>query len=236
MRTLILIGLAGVAAAGAVVSSQDDRRAEPPAIRVVTPHDDAAGDPGFQAFRARALKAAETCSRESLRDILSRVPGTGTMGDPASGAFWHYWTVEDEDGLKGLCRVLSRALQLGAVRWGDDIYCMPYVSCAGGTVHELPFGQYLTGVTDRVEIRSAPSANAELLAAAPYPPLIDCRIWPDSCGPRTTDRPPAGWLRVRLDAHVGYVSVSQIRDQHEPYLQIRRQAGGWRITRVASAD
>ena len=118
-------------------------------------------------------------------------------------------------------------MALGAVSYGDGVYCVPDVSCSGGVPQEFPVGVYLIGIVERVEIRSRPSAMASRIGQARYPVLVNCHSGSEPCG-RLRGDPPDGWWLARLDATVGYVSDAQVRDQIEPRLIIRRLPVGWR--------
>jgi hypothetical protein len=206
-----------------------------PPMRTFEPRDDAANDAGFTRFRQDVRRAAEVCTEASLRRILAPTAPGNHVTMPPSRAFWHYWKVEDGSGLPGLCRILDRAMALGAVREEDGVYCAPYVSCHGAMPRELPMGEYLIGVVERVEIRSRPSAMATVLAQARYPVLVNCRSGHEPCG-RWGGVLPDGWRHVRLDATVGYVTDAQLDDQIEPSLTIRRLRVGWRVTAFAFYD
>ncbi|MEO5822501.1 MAG: hypothetical protein ABIT71_18485 [Vicinamibacteraceae bacterium] len=211
------------------------RSVAPPPILTVAPRDDAASEPGFEQFRHNVAQAVQTCTPESLRSVLAPSAAANDITMPPSAAFWHYWTVEDEGGLRALCRNLGRAFALGAVRYGEGAFCLPYVGCAGGTPNSLPFGAYFVGVSERVRLRSRPSADADVMVEGSYPVLIDCDTPESPCGNDTGDA-VQGWQRVRLNATVGYVSRDELRDQEEPSVIARRLPVGWRISLIQFAD
>jgi hypothetical protein len=227
---LAALAVAGAWLAAPAVASQSSS----PPVRTIEPVDHAAGEPGFARFRADVRAAAAVCTEASLRSILA--PSTTGSGAhfPPSRAFWRYWKIDDMDGLPGLCRIFERAMALGAVTYGDGVYCAPYLSC-GAVPRDFPVGVHPVGVVERVEIRSRPSAMASMLAHARYPVLANCRSPEESCG-RSLDEPPEGWWLVRLDATVGYVTDAQVRDQIEPRLIVRRLPVGWRITALEFYD
>ena len=211
------------------------RSALPPPIQSVAPRDDAANEPSFGQFRQEVARAVQACTPKSLRTVLAPSASADHITVPPSAAFWRYWTVEDQGGLNALCRTLSRAVALGAVRFGESAYCLPYVACAGGTPNSLPFGEYLIGVSARVQLRSKPSADADVIAEARYPVLVDCDTLESPCGPENADNID-GWQRVRLGARVGYVSRDQLRDQEETSVIVRHLPVGWRIELLQFAD
>lgn len=85
-------------------------------------------------------------------------------------------------------------------------------NCPSDQPNSLPFGEYLIGVSERVQLRSQPSADADVITEARYPVLVDCGTPASPCGPETAGD-INGWQRVRLDALVGYVSRDQLGDQ-----------------------
>ena len=180
------------------------RSAGPPPIQTVEPRDDAAREPGFEQFRQDVARAVHTCTTASLRTVLAPSAVADHITTPPSPAFWRYWTVDDEGGLAALCRTVSRAVALGAVRYGEGSFCLPYVACAGGAPDVLPFGAYIIGVSERVQLRSKPSAEADVVSEARYPVLVDCDTPEAPCGTAAAD--VQGWQRVRLGSIVGYVS------------------------------
>jgi hypothetical protein len=234
-RDVLVVVIALALAVTAIASAAQSSASIPP-IATVVPKDDAAGEPGFGQFRRDVDAAAAICTEASLREVLAPSAETDHLTMPPSPAFWRYWTVEDEGGLPALCRTLRRAVALGAVRYGELLYCAPYLACAGGTPRALPFGEFLVGVSPRVLVRSRPTTAADVIAAARFPVLVDCGEPPWPCGGGADDSPPEGWKRVRLGKRVGYVSSDQVRDQDEPSVIIRRLPVGWRIEAVNFSD
>jgi hypothetical protein len=208
----------------------------PPPIVALEPKDDGAGDASFVEFRRQVRHASRVCSEASLRQVLgSDGSAESRTADPARADFWRVWD-QAPGGLRALCRALDRAIALGAVRERPGRYCVPYVTCEGGTPDVLPFGRYLIGVSPTVRIRTDPDPSAATLVEAAYPVLIDCSLWRDACHRHRATEPPDGWAGVRLGAVVGFVSLDEIRSQHEAFLRIRRLRAGWRITEVSAAD
>jgi hypothetical protein len=225
---LVVAQLALVAAA-----RQGDAR---PPIAALEPKDDGAADPGFVEFRRRVRQTSRVCTEEALRQVLgSDGSAESATADPGKAEFWRVWG-QAPGGLRALCRAIDRAIALGAVREGSGRYCVPYVTCEGGTPDLLPFGRYLMGVSRTVRIRTDPDPSAATLVEAAYPVLIDCSLWRDACHRHRATEPPDGWAGVRLGEVVGFVSSDEIRSQHEAFLRIRRLRVGWRITEVSAAD
>ncbi|WP_163578027.1 peptidoglycan-binding protein [Halomonas faecis] len=191
------------------------------------PMDEAWRDPTFAAFRDRLRRVVLTRDSESLiamtePDIMLGFGGSGGHDDMRE------WLEHPESG-EDVWRQLETILPLGAVRWGPDVYCLPYTGCLPTRLlagHD-PFTTVIVTATDAI-MRSAPDGDATIVRPLDHDILT---LIGDSSAHSKSYYP------VRdSEGNEGFVSGQAIAFVIGPRMEIHRSESGWRIQSLVSGD
>lgn len=191
--------------------------------RRLHPVDEASFDPSFKKFIGRLRQAINNTNVNALTNMASDdiMLGLGGSGGRKTLREWL------QDGL--LWQELTKATDLGAVRFGPDTYCLPYPTCAARSdLLELDSIFMLAITRKSAELLSRPSDNALNRQALDYD-LVE--VIPD------TTPEASNFHQVRLNNGIkGYVKATDGYWMVGYTMQVARTTDGWKIQAFFAGD
>lgn len=190
------------------------------------PRDESAQDPSFAAFREELLAAVRTRNLDRVAAMASEEVQLSFGDDSGRVSFRNEWLVEDVD--PDYLQNLETLLSLGAVRIGEDSFCMPYTFCAKVDAPFDPF-ETLIVTAPKAKLRLQPEDDAPTVADLSYDVLRQLEPIGESA--------LRGWERVaRADGLIGYVRGDAVRHLLDYRMIVARENAGWRIDAIVAGD
>src|SRR5690606_33250276 len=190
------------------------------------PHDDTDLDTGFASFAAHLRHAVRQRDDEALISMTEPqvMLGFGGSGGHATLRLW----LQHPETANVYWRGLEQMLQLGSVRMGADVFCLPYTSCLD---HKLvandPYAVLIVTGPD-TPLLERPTTDARALRT-----LDDDVVQRAELSGMEDDR----FQRVQVhDGEIGYIDRTALRSPLDLRMEVVRGESGWRIRSVVGGD
>lgn len=215
-RRLLIIVLAFEAAAFAALGAA-------PAIRRLTPVDEAGKRPDFLAFRAGLQQTVIKRDVEGLLRAVHPQIKNDFGGDDGIAAFKRVWRLDESNS--DVWTVLDAILSLGGTFEGPDTFVAPYVFSRWP--QDLDSFDHLAVVGSSVRVRSGPSTG--------MPPLETVSFAILRRGDGGRDGQP--WTPVILpDGRKGFVASRFVRGPVDYRAYFTRTEGRWQMVMLVAGD
>jgi len=192
--------------------------------RRLLPVDEAVSRPDFFTFRAQLLASLARHDLAALMAVVHPKIKNGFGGDDGEANFESKWRPGDADS--EVWEELAAVLALGGTFQSADTFVAPYVFSRWP--QRIDSFEHVAVVGDRVRIRSAARADAEVAGVSSFEILPLARESRDA---------PEGWTPVRLSAtKVGYVASRFVRSPIGYRAFFSRQEGRWQMLMFLAGD
>jgi len=191
------------------------------------PVDETGRDPGFAAF-ARAL--AEAIADRDSGAVVALSAADIMLGFGGSGGHADLREWLDHPGMRDAAWAqLAELIALGAVRTGEDAFCLPWPGCL--PAHVIPdHDPFATVIVTAEDARLLPRPDPD---AGPIRALdFDVLRLAGRAGEQSSR-----YYRVRdATGQTGFVAREDARFMIDTRMQVLREGTGWRIESIVSGD
>jgi hypothetical protein len=202
---------------------------------VMTPVDEAAGDPEFRVFRDNLLAAVIAEDIDAVTTVAHPDIKLSFGGDYGRSAFADLLSANESFNTLTYWQELEEVLRLGGVFRDDGTFCTPYTFCLDvpackGCGPVDPF-EILIATVEKAPIYAAPDAASEIVATVGYAVV------------RVLDSNEYPWNRIELRSETGEVSAEgfvlppEFRSPVD-YRAIfeKQKSGEWQMTVFIAGD
>lgn len=218
------VSLVMVAALMALAVGGNGLSAQSAPPRRLLPVDQAASRPDFFTFRAQLFTAIARRDAVILMAIVHPDIKNGFGGDDGKANFEAKWRPGDANS--DVWPELAAVLALGGTFESAETFIAPYVFSRWPTGADS--FEHVAVVGDRVRIRTAPRADAELAGVSSFEILPLARQSGDTS---------EGWTAVRLSAtKIGYIASRFVRSPIGYRAFFSKQDGRWQMLMFLAGD
>jgi hypothetical protein len=189
----------------------------------LAPVDEAASRPDFFTFRARLVATIARHDAAALMAVVHRDIKWSFGGGEGKASFEEHWRPSARDSR--LWETLATVLALGGSFQSPEVFMAPY-TFSRWPGHFDSF-EHVAVIGDRVRIRRAPDADAQVIGSSSFGILPLARPSAD---------PGESWTAVRIGGETGFIASRLVRSPIDYRAAFTKQDGGWLMTLLVAGD